>query len=72
MIEYANNKRLSISEFKENDIIIFDNKNIKIFRLNKSFDYKNLGFFFVIKIINNIIYKFKLLNEINIFFVFYS
>ena len=70
--KHANNKRLSISEFKKKYIIIFNNRNIKISRSNKLFNYKNLGFFFIIRIINNMIYKFKLSNEINIFFVFYS
>ena len=60
------------SEVQKKNMIIFDNRNIKISRLNKSFDYKNFEFFFMIKIINNITYKFKLLNEINIFLVFYS
>ena len=36
-------------------------KNIKINRLNKSLNYKNMIFFKIIKIINNIIYKLKLL-----------
>ena len=50
---------------------MLDNKNIKITRLNKSFNYKNLELFKIIKIINNIIYELKLFNKINIYFIFY-
>ena len=53
-------------------MIILDNKNIKIKRLSKSLNYKNLKSYKVIKVINNIIYKLNLLNELNIYLIFYS
>ena len=52
--------------------MILDAKNIKIIRLNKLLDYKNLGLFKVIKIINNFVYKLKFPPLIEgIFLVFY-
>ena len=66
-----NRRRLSISEFKKKDIIILNNRNIKIDRSNKSLDHKNFELFKIIKIINNIIYELKLSERINIFSIFY-
>ena len=50
---------------------MLNSRNIKIIRLNKSLDYKNLKPFKVIKAINNIIYKLELSDEINIYLIFY-
>ena len=47
-------------------------KNIKINRSSKSLNHKNINPFQIIKVINNMIYELKLLEEINIFLVFYS
>ena len=63
---------LSISAFKINDIVILNSRNIKIIRLSKSLDYKNLELFKVIRAINNIVYELELLDGINIFLIFYS
>ena len=52
-------------------MIMLNVKNIKINQLNKSLNYKNTNPFKIIKIINNIIYKLKLLKEINIFLIFH-
>ena len=46
-------------------------KNIKINRSNKSLNYKNISFYKITKIINNIIYELNLIKEINIFSIFY-
>ena len=66
-----NNKYLPALEFKKEDMMMLDNKNIKIARLNKSLNYKNLKLFKIIKAINNIIYKLKFLDDINIFSIFH-
>ena len=67
-----NRKRYLILEFKINNIIILNTRNIKITRLNKLLNYKNLNLFKVIRAINNSIYKLKLLLLIEeIFLVFY-
>ena len=50
---------------------MLDSRNIKIIRLNKSLDYKNLKLFRIIRIINNIAYKLELSNKINVYLVFY-
>ena len=42
-------------------MIILDNKNIKIIRLIKSLNYKNLGLYKIIKAYKNLIYELKLL-----------
>ena len=52
-------------------MIILNSRNIKIIRLNKLLDYKNLELFKVSYIINNIVYELKLLDSINVFLVFY-
>ena len=67
-----NKKRYLALEFRVSDIIILDIRNIKIIKLNKLLDYKNLGLFKVVRVINNSIYKLKLLLLIEgIFLVFY-
>ena len=53
-------------------MIILDSRNIKIIQPNKFLNYKNLGSFRIIRVINNIVYELELSEEINIFFVFYS
>ena len=50
---------------------MLNNRNIKIAYLNISFNYKNLESFFVIRVINNIIYELKLLNKIIFFYIFF-
>ena len=55
-----------------NDIIILNSRNIKIIRLNKSLNYKNLELFRIIRVINNIVYELELSDEINIYSIFYS
>ena len=53
-------------------MIIFDFKNLKIARSNKSLDYKNLKFFKIIRVINNNVYELKLSNNIqNIYSIFH-
>ena len=71
MLKQINRYRLLIFQFKKRDIIMLNNKNIKINRSNKFLNYKNLGFYKIIKVIDNIIYKLKLSKKINIFFVFH-
>ena len=46
-------------------------KNIKINRLNKSLNHKNISLFKIIKVVNNIIYELELLKEMNIFSIFH-
>ena len=47
-------------------------KNIKINRLSKSLNHKNMSFYKITRVINNIIYELNLLKKINIFFIFHS
>ena len=51
---------------------MLNSRNIRTIRLNKSLDYKNLGLYKIIRVINNIVYKLKLPLEINIYSIFYS
>ena len=47
-------------------------RNIKIIKLNKSLDHKNIKSFKIIRAINNSIYKLNLFNTIKkVFFIFY-
>ena len=71
MFKYINKWRLLAISFKVKDIIMLNARNIKIIRLNKLLDYKNIGLFKVIRVINNMIYELDLFNDINIFSVFY-
>ena len=50
---------------------MLDSRNIKIIRLNKSLDYKNLGLFRIVRVINNIVYELELLDEMNMYSIFY-
>ena len=55
------------------DMIMLNNRNIKTIKSNKSFNYKNLRSFKIIKIYNNLIYYLKLSTSIKrLYFVFYS
>jgi len=68
----VNRNRRLVLEFKEGDLVILNYRNIKIIRPAKSLDYKNLGPFKVIRVINNLVYKLELFKSINsIFFIFY-
>ena len=71
MTKYSNRRHLPALIFKVDNIIILDNRNIKITRSNKSLDHKNLGPFKVTRVINNIVYKLELLEGINIYPIFY-
>ena len=71
MIEYANRYRFLDLEFKKEDIIMLDSRNIKTTRLNKSLNYKNLDSFKIVRVINNITYKLKLSKDMNVFSIFY-
>ena len=51
---------------------MLNDKNIKINRLSKSLNHKNINLYKIIKVINNIIYKLKLSKKINIFSIFHS
>ena len=67
-----NKYKIFISKFYNGNLIILNNKNIKIIKSNKFFDYKDLGSFKIIYKINNITYKLKLSKFIkNIFLIFY-
>ena len=71
MTKYANRRRLPVSAFKVDDIVMLDSRNIKTARLNKSLNYKNLEPFKIIKVINNIVYELELPNGMNIHPVFH-
>ena len=61
-----------ILKFRNDNLIILNNKNIKIIKPNKFLNYKNLKPFKIIREINNITYKLKLSKFIkNIFLIFY-
>ena len=52
---------------------MLDRKNIKIVRLNKFLDYKNISSFLIIKAYNNMIYELELSKSIkSVYLVFYS
>ena len=54
------------------NIIMLNNRNIKMIRSNKSFDYKNLGPFKIITIYDNFVYELKLFVFMKkVHFVFY-
>ena len=52
-IKYDNRYRHVASEFKIENMIIFDKRNIKINRFNHSLNYKNLDLYKIVEIINN-------------------
>ena len=58
-------------EFKVDDIVWLDSRNIKTTRPNKSLNHKNLGPFKIIRIINNMACELELPQEIKIFPVFH-
>ena len=66
-----NRKRLLAFAFKIDDIIILDSKIIETTRLNKFLNYKNLELYRITRVINNIIYELELLDELNIYLIFY-
>ena len=71
--EYVNAHRAFASKFRINDMIMLNVRYLKIMRSNKSFDYKNLKSFKVIRIINNCAYELKLFQTMNeCFLVFHS
>ena len=49
---------------------MLNSKNIKIIQSSKSLNHKNLNFYKIIKVINNIIYKLKL-SKNKTFFLFF-
>ena len=54
------------------DIVILDIRNIKIDRPSRLLNYKNLGLFKVIKVLDNVAYELDLLLAIkSIYLVFY-
>ena len=65
--------RLSASEFKIEDMIILNKRNIKIIRFNKFLNHKNFDSFRIIKVFNNFVYELNLSFIINnIYFIFHS
>ena len=61
------------SKFIINDIMMFNSRNIKTIKSNKSFNHKNLESFKIIKIYDNLIYELKLSTSIKrLHFVFHS
>ena len=58
--KYANVHRASASKFRVNDMIMLNARYLKIMRLNKSLDYKNLESFRVVRMINNCAYELEL------------
>ena len=58
-------------EFKEGDYIQLVGKYIQISRPKKKLDYKNFGPFKVIRVINTQVYQLKLLDNQNIYNIFY-
>ena len=58
-------------KFKEGDYIQLAGKYIQISKLKKKLDYKNFGLFKVIRVINTQAYQLKLLENWNIYNMFY-
>ena len=71
-IEYANRNRHSISKFRVDNNVMLDKRFIDITRSSHSFDFKNLKFFKIIRIIKNYhIYELKFSKSmLEIHFVF--
>ena len=72
MADFANRRRMPATAFKVGNIVMLDTRNIRIIRLIKSLDYKNMGPFKVIRVINNIVYELKLPEGMNVHPVFHS
>jgi hypothetical protein len=68
---YYNKLKLEESRFREEDLVYFIRRNIKITRLSDKFNYKKFGLFRVKRNIKNINYKFHFLLTIRIHLVFY-
>ena len=58
--KYVNVHRAFASKFKVNDMIMLNARYLKIMRLNKSLDYKNLKSFKIVRMINNCAYELEL------------
>lgn len=70
--EYFNKYRLSTSKFRSKNLVILNNRNIKIVKSNKLLNYKNIKSNKIIRVIDNLIYKLKLLDSLKkVFLVFY-
>ena len=58
--KYVNVHRTFASKFRMNDMIMLNARYLKIMRLNKNLDYKNLESFKVVRMINNCAYELEL------------
>jgi len=72
-VKFANRNRVTILKFKINNIIMLNLKNINIVKLNKSLKHKNASSYKIVRVINNYVYKLKLLESIKLIYsIFYS
>ena len=70
--EQANRNLQPAPDFKIGDIVMWDTRNIRTSRANKSLDHKNLGPFRIIRVIDNSAYELKLPPSMSsIFLVFH-
>ena len=68
-----NRVKYSIFEFRIDDIIMLNFKNIKTIKFNDFLNYKNFDSFKIIRVINKIVYKFEFFDSMkNIFSIFHS
>ena len=71
--KYANRNKYFVSELKMNDMIMLNTRFQKTTRFNKNLNYKNLKFFRIVRIVDNLIYELKFFEIMqNIFSMFRS
>ena len=58
--KYVNNHRSSVPKFKIDDKIFLDIRNLNIARSSRSLNYKNVDFYEIVRVINNVAYELKL------------
>jgi hypothetical protein len=58
--EYANDNRLPAPQFKVNDLVLLDTRNIRTTRPNQSLDHKNRGPFRIARVIDHMAYELEL------------
>ena len=63
-MEFINRRKIPVFNFIVCDIIILNRRNITIIKPNSSLNYKDLGLYKVIKVINNTVFKLRLLETL--------
>ena len=70
--EYVNNHRSFASKLKIDDKVFLDICNLNIARSSRSLNHKNVDFYEIVRVINNVVYELKLLDVMkNIWSIFH-